>query len=45
MSRIFGQYFSAAFFDKDGEFQKTIDEINAAVESCSDDSGDGIENN
>lgn len=29
MSRIFGQYFEASLFDKDGEFAKTIDEVNA----------------
>lgn len=28
MSRIFGQYFSAALFDKDGEFSQTIQKVN-----------------
>lgn len=27
MSRIFGQYFSAALFDRDGEFDKTMKEV------------------
>jgi len=31
MSRIFGQYFSAALFDKDGAFEKTIEEVNATA--------------
>lgn len=28
MSRIFTQYFSAALFDTDGEFEKTVTEVN-----------------
>ena len=28
MSRIFGQYFSAALFDKDGEFDRTVAQLN-----------------
>lgn len=31
MSRIFGQYFSAVLFDKDGEFEKISYESNAAM--------------
>lgn len=33
MSRIFGQYFSAALFDKDDEFARTIQEVNETLVS------------
>lgn len=31
MARIFGQYFEASLFDKDGEFAKTIEEVNTKL--------------
>lgn len=33
MSRIFGQYFSAALFDKDNQFTRTIQEVNETLVS------------
>lgn len=46
MSRIFGQYFSAALFDKDDEFARTIQEVNETLVSewWSEDDGDGLKN-
>lgn len=45
MSRIFGQYFTAALIDKDGEFERTIVEVNEILTSewYSDVEEDGLE--
>lgn len=45
MSRIFGQYFLAALFDKDGEFERTVQQLDLrpAVEWYSENDEEQIE--